>query len=571
MKSSFDKKVRNVVVKRGLLPEPKAKEAEEISNKEDKSFSDVLIEHGFVSEPDLISTIALEMNIPPIDVEKVEPDEKARGTLDQNLATYYGVLPIARVGKLLTLAVANPFDILKLDDIRVVTECEIRPVVSTERSIRKVIQKVYANGEQEMRDLIDKTSAPEVELTQEPEEEDDADISKLTEASGDSPVIKLVNMILSQALRDGASDIHIEPFEKAIRVRYRQDGVLRATFAPPKKMLGAIVSRIKIMASLDIAERRIPQDGKFKMNQEGRQVDFRVSILPSVHGEKVVMRILDSSAAARRLDQLGFEPQSLDAMRRGCAASYGMLLITGPTGSGKSTTLYSMIQEVKSDEDNIVTVEDPVEYQMDGVIQVPVSTKRGLTFASALRSILRQDPDTIMIGEIRDFETADIAVKAAITGHLVLSTLHTNDAASSISRLLDMGIDPFMVASSTVLVAAQRLARRLCDHCKQPVQVPPDRLAAVGFSPQEARGGTIYRAVGCGRCANGYKGRFALLEVMELDEELRRMILNGASALDFKEYSIKKRGMISLRRCGVLNALRGVTSVEEVLRNTMND
>ncbi|MBI5368510.1 MAG: Flp pilus assembly complex ATPase component TadA [Planctomycetes bacterium] len=569
MKSSFDKKLRNIVVKRGLLPEAKAKEAEEVANKEDKPYSETLIERGFVTEADLISTIALEMNIPPIDVEKIEPDEKAKATLDQNLATYYGVLPIARVGKLLTLAVANPFDILKLDDIRVVTECEIRPVVSTERTIRKVIQKVYSNGEQQMQDLIDKTAEPEMELAQEVEEEED--VAKLTEASGDSPVMKLVNMVLSQALRDGASDIHIEPFEKSIRVRYRQDGVLRKVFEPPKKMLGAIISRIKIMAQLDIAERRIPQDGKFKMTHDGRGVDFRVSILPSVHGEKAVMRILDSSAAARRIEQLGFEPSAMDSLRKGCNSSYGMLLITGPTGSGKSTTLYSMIQEVMSEEDNIVTVEDPVEYQIDGVIQVPVSVKRGMTFAAALRSILRQDPDTIMIGEIRDFETADIAVKAAITGHLVLSTLHTNDAASTISRLLDMGIDPFMVASSVVVVAAQRLARRLCEHCRQPIQVPPDRLIAVGFTQQEARTGTVYRAVGCGRCANGYKGRFALLEAMEIDDEIKRLILNGGSAMDFKEYSTKKRGMVTLRRAGILNVLRGVTTVEEILRNTMGD
>jgi type IV pilus assembly protein PilB len=337
-------------------------------------------------------------------------------------------------------------------------------------------------------------------------------------------------------------------------------------------MHNAVISRIKIMAGLDIAERRIPQDGKFQMKVEGRQVDFRVSILPSIHGEKVVMRILDSSGLARSLDALGFEPQALGAFQRSVSASYGMVLVTGPTGSGKSTTLYSAVKEVLCVEDNIVTVEDPVEYQLEGVVQVPVNAKRGLTFAAALRSILRQDPDTVMIGEIRDAETADIAVKAAITGHLVFSTLHTNDSASSITRLVDMGIDPFMVSSSVLLVSAQRLLRKLCENCKAPLDAPPpkEHLLEIGFLPQDLPNLKLLKPVGCPRCSNGYKGRFAILEALEVDDTIRRMIIEKKSAIDIKAAAMKK-GMLTLRRTGLLNAMRGKTSLEEVLRMTMND
>lgn len=589
----FDKRVKAIVVKKGLLPESKAEETFQQASQEDKSYEDVLLDRGLVDEKLLIATIAAEMNIPPIDVERVEPEERAIRSLSQDLASYYCVLPIARIGNILTLATANPFDIIKLDEIRTVTECDIRAVVSTERSIRKSITRAYNPGEEEMKGLIDNLADPEVELKEEGEEEK-VDLAEISDAAGDSPVIKLVNLIISQAVRDGASDIHIEPFEKRIRIRFRQDGALREWNAPPKKMHNALVSRIKIMAQLDIAERRIPQDGKIQLKLEGRSIDFRVSVLPTVHGEKVVIRILDSTGLARSLEDMGFEQQALEAFKRAITASYGMVLVTGPTGSGKSTTLYSAVREVITPEENVVTVEDPVEYQLDGVIQVPVNVKKGLTFAAALRSILRQDPDTVMIGEIRDQETADIAVKAAITGHLVFSTLHTNDASSAVSRLVDMGIDPFMVASSVILIGAQRLLRKLCDNCKQPIlEMPPDdRLLRVGFTPEEveairkniglfvANGGTIpkdapgpflMKSVGCPRCMNGYKGRFAILEALEFDEQIRKMIVNGASAIELKEYAVKKRGMLTLRRCGIVNVLKGRTSIEEVLNITMSD
>jgi type IV pilus assembly protein PilB len=356
-----------------------------------------------------------------------------------------------------------------------------------------------------------------------------------------------------------------------IKVRYRVDGRLQDAMEPPKRFQNAMISRLKIMSDLDIAERRKPQDGKFQVKAEGRSIDFRVSVLPTVHGEKVVLRILDGSNLALSLDKLGFEEKALVDFRDAINSPYGMILVTGPTGSGKTTTLYSAVKEIMKPTDNFVTVEDPVEYQMEGINQVQVNTKAGLTFASALRSILRQDPDVVMIGEIRDTETIDIAVKAALTGHLVLSTLHTNDAASTISRMLDMGVDPFMVASSTLLVSAQRLIRRLCTHCREEHHVSEARLLELGFTPDEAKKKpTLYSPGGCGRCANGYNGRFALLETLPVSDKIKRMIIGGNSAIEIRNEAMQE-GMITLRRCALLNAARGNTSIEEVLRVTLND
>jgi type IV pilus assembly protein PilB len=380
----------------------------------------------------------------------------------------------------------------------------------------------------------------------------------------------LVNLMILQAIREGASDIHVEPFEKHLRVRYRVDGACHESLSPPLKMHPAIVSRIKIMSEMDIAERRKPQDGKFQMKVQGRQVDFRVSILPMVHGEKVVIRILDTSSLALTLDALGFEEKALKDFRFSVTAPYGMILVTGPTGSGKSTTLYSAVKEVLNIEENITTVEDPVEYQLDGVNQVPVSEKRGLTFAAALRSILRQDPDTVMIGEIRDRETIEIAVKAALTGHLVFSTLHTNDAPSTVTRMVDMGVEPFLVGAATLLIAAQRLGRKLCTECKEKTEFPLEKLLAEGMTAEQAKEATFFRPKGCGRCSGGYKGRFALLETMPFNDELRRVITEGGTSLDIKQKAISQ-GMQTLRAVGLANAMRGKTSLEEVLSITMAD
>jgi len=483
----------------------------------------------------------------------------------------YQVLPISKLGKILTVAVANPFDVLILDDVKIVTGCEIVPVISTDVALKRAIKNAFTEevdtGEQ-MDQLLAGDGASDLQLT-EAKEDDGLDLAEDLKSEG-SPVVKLVNLLIMQAIEQKASDIHIEPFERRLRVRYRIDGACQETVSPPKKLHAAIVSRIKIMSNLDIAERRKPQDGKYQMRVKGRQVDFRVSVLPMVHGEKVCIRILDSSGLSLSLESLGFEKQALDDFKWAVKQPYGMLLVTGPTGSGKSTTLYSSVREVLSIEDNITTVEDPVEYQLEGVNQVPVSEKRGLTFAAALRSILRQDPDTVMIGEIRDKETAEIAVKAALTGHLVLSTLHTNDAPSTITRLVDMGIDPFMVASSVIMVAAQRLLRKLCLECREKITPPRERLLEVGIKEDEIESGQFHLAKGCGRCNAGYKGRFAILETMRMREEIRRVVISGGSALDIRGKALEA-DMITLRRCALLNSMRGKTSIEEVLAMTQDE
>jgi type IV pilus assembly protein PilB len=575
IRDKFYQRIRKVLVKHGVLDDAKADAAAQVADAEGKPYAEILLDKNMIDEMSLISALAMETNIPPVDVEKVTFGEDALQVINQELATYYSVLPLSKVGNVLTLAVGNPFDILKLDDVRTLTNCDLRPVVSCERAIKKAISRAYNPAEAQMGKVledIEKDEGGDLQLKKEQAEEA-IDLSALTDDSGESPVVKLVNFLVSQALRIGASDIHIEPYEKVISVRYRADGVLKAQQPPPRNMHNSIISRIKIMSSLDIAERRVPQDGKFQVRFEGRQVDFRVSILPTVHGEKAVLRILDSSSLNIGIDKLGFEPEAEVAFRKTLAASYGMLLVTGPTGSGKSTTLYASLREVLDPEENVCTVEDPVEYQLEGVIQVPVNVKRGLTFAAALRSLLRQDPDTIMIGEIRDFETADIAVKAAITGHLVFSTLHTNDAASSITRLVDMGIDPFMVSSSLILVAAQRLCRKLCERCKAPVDKipPPEDLLAMGFLEKDFDTIKLWKSVGCPSCANGYRGRFAILEALLLDEDLKRMVIERRSAMEMKRFAIKEKGMLSLRRTALLNAMRGRTTLEEVLRMTMGD
>jgi type IV pilus assembly protein PilB len=566
----FDKRLKSILLKRGKVDETILNNSLRTAEEGNLSLTHVLLEQNAITEFELLTALSEETNIPPINVFKLSPDEGLSQLLPENLASYYGVIPIAKIGTLLTLAVSNPFDILKLDDIQIVTGCDVRPVLSTDVSIKKAIPEIYDRGSKMMQDLLQNAHTPELDEIK-AEELKDIKLDDI-EDTEQAPVVKLVNLIVFQGIRSKASDIHIEPMEKTLRIRYRIDGVLNESISPPKKMHNVISSRIKIMSGLDIAEKRKPQDGKFQLRIEGRQVDFRVSTLPTIHGEKVVMRILDSSNLTLKLEALGFEEKALVDIREAIAVPYGMLLVTGPTGSGKSTTLYSAIREVLTVEDNIVTVEDPVEYQLDGVNQVQVSVKRGLTFAAALRSILRQDPDTILIGEIRDQETVEIAVKAALTGHLVFSTLHTNDAPSAITRMVDMGVDPFLVASSVMCVAAQRLARKLCSECKRPMTVvpPKERLLHLGLIESDLQGLQLQEPTSCPRCEKGFKGRFAILETMPLNEGLRRVIVDGGSALDIRKTALTQ-GMITLRRCGILNAIRGKTSLEEVLRATVGD
>ena len=536
---------------------------------EQGSLTRVLVEAGALDERELLGVLATETGVAPIDLDRLQLEENPCEELREKTARSCRVLPVAKSAGVLTVAIADPHDIVLLDEIRNMTRCHEQPVLACDFRIEEAIDRLFGDGRKEIEEVLEDYGDLELELRDSSEEEEG--IQELSFQGNESPVVKIVNHVIYQALREKASDIHVEPQDRSLRIRYRCDGVLREVQQPPAKLRASIISRLKIMAGLDIAERRIPQDGKFQLRIDGRQVDFRVSTLPTVHGEKVVLRILDSSALALSLETLGFEEKALKDIREAISRSYGMLLITGPTGSGKSTSLYSCVNEILSVTENITTVEDPVEYQIEGVNQVPVNVKRGLTFARALRSILRQDPDTVMIGEIRDLETAEIAIKASLTGHRVFSTLHTNDAPSTVTRLVDMGIDEYLVSSAVQCIAAQRLCRRLCEDCKREVgTLPARRLEALGFLAEEADDAKLWEPVGCTRCQDGYRGRFALLETMLMEDEVRRAVVEGASAPKIREIAVKN-GMVPLRRAGILNVLRGKTSLEEVLRVTQGD
>ena len=530
-----------------------------------------LISRGDVDERALMDVLGRAAGVAPVDLGRCTPDPTAIECLPEATCQENGVLPLSKNGDILTIAVSDPFDVLLFDDLKRRTGCQIRTVFAHSGMLRGALERVFQTSKQQVADLLEEVGGDGIGVEVQQQQQAD-DIEKATDGD-EAPAVKLANLILLKALKDGASDIHIEPTTKNLRVRFRVDGRLKVVMTPPKGILNALVSRLKILSQLDIAERNKPQDGKFQIRYEGRGIDLRVSVLPVVGGEKVVMRILDTGSMALKLTGMGHEERSLRDIMTAIHSPYGMMLVTGPTGSGKSTTLYSCVQEVATPDVNVVTVEDPVEYQMDGIAQVPVNPKRGLTFAGALRSILRQDPDIVLVGEIRDTETAEIAIKAALTGHLVLSTLHTNDAASTITRLIDMGIDPFMVSSSLLCVCAQRLGRRICSKCRKPLELPPkERLLTVGFEESDFEGMTLYEAnpEGCPRCSHGYKGRFALLETLPLTARIKRMIIEGRSAAELKTRALEE-GMLTLRRVGLMNAARGVTTVEEILRITLSD
>jgi type IV pilus assembly protein PilB len=574
---SFNRGLAKILRDSKSVPEDALAKAVEAAEKDNGPLSTSVVKQGLMSERDLLGLIAEAAKYPPIDLEGYVPEKKVLETLSQDLAKQNGVFPVSRIGNVLTLAVSNPYDIVKLDDIKIITGCDLRLVLALEEPLKRAIDRAYNQDKQAMEQMMSSLQdEQDIELKEGEEEEEKVDESQLA-SDADSPVVKYVNMMIASAIREKASDIHIEPLEKRTRVRFRNGGVMREIPPSlPKKMHGAVISRIKIMADLDIAERRKPQDGKFQMKAEGRQVDFRVSILPLVHGEKVCMRLLDSGNLTLDLAKLGLHPKALTDFREAISAPYGMVLVTGPTGSGKSTTLYSAVKELLCDEDNFVTVEDPVEYQLDGVNQVPVNPKRGLTFAGALRSILRQDPDVVMIGEIRDQETIEIAIKAALTGHLVLSTLHTNDAPSTITRIIDMGIDPFNIASATLLCSAQRLLRKVCPVCRKEAAIlPEERYAEAGFTEEETakilKGEVkLWAAIGCPQCVNGYKSRFGVLETMPITEDVKRVIIDGGSALDIKNKAVEE-GMITLRRVALIGAMDGKTTLEEVVGSTLAD
>jgi type IV pilus assembly protein PilB len=580
----YNRKLAAVMRKHGLVEEQALQALYEKCAKESLLLASQLVVETLIDEMTLLGLVSEDSQTPPIDLDKMKVDmdviresNKGEDIITEEQSKFYGVLPLALIGEHLTLAVANPYDVVMLDNLKLTVKRQILPVISTERAINKARELSYHAQEKAVADMMDKLGdeGDDLNVTEAKREEEDGK-DDISEAEGDeSPAVKLVRTIIATAIQKGASDIHIEPFEKRVRVRFRMDGVLHEMFNPPKKVEKAMVSRIKIMTdTMNIAEKGKPQDGRIQVKMGGNAIDIRVNSLPTVHGEKVCMRILNKSNLAGSLESLSFEPEVLEIVRKAIGAPYGMLLVTGPTGSGKSTTLYSCLRAVMTVEDNVNTVEDPVEYEIEGLNQCHVNPKRGLTFASALRALLRQDPDTIMIGEIRDQETIEIAVKAALTGHLVLSTLHTNDAPSTISRIVDMGIEPFLAASTVLAVVAQRLGRRLCKNCKQQMtkdELPSrEQLLESGYKPEEIENITLWKPVGCSLCSGGYKGRFALVEAMEMNDHLRKVIISGASTIELRKAAIQT-GMITLRRAGLLNAMRGVTSVEEVMRHTVGE
>ncbi|MCP3918746.1 MAG: Flp pilus assembly complex ATPase component [bacterium] len=561
-------KVKRLLVEEGLI----TNDQWESARKEGGDILDALLKQGTIEESSLMEVMGRSAGVAPIDLLSVMPDRSAVDSIPEETCRERGILPITKNGNVLTIAVSDPFDVILLDDLKRMSECHVRTVFAHAQMVRAAIDTEFDAGAQQVSDLMAEVNGKDTLEVRE-ERDETQDIEKANTGGDDAPAVKLANLILLRALKEKASDIHVEPCEKHITVRLRIDGTMSRIMTPPKSLLNALNSRLKILAKLDIAERNRPQDGKFQIRFEGRSIDFRLSILPVVGGEKAVIRILDTGSMAFKLESMGYEPQAYKDITHAIEQPYGMMLVTGPTGSGKSTTLYSCVQEVASPEVNVTTVEDPVEYRMDGINQVPVNPKRGMTFAGALRSILRQDPDIVLVGEIRDKETADIAVKAALTGHLVLSTLHTNDAASTITRLVDMGIDPFMVSSSLLCICAQRLGRRLCPQCKLPVDDPPvEKLMDIGFKDADFEGLELFEANldGCARCSGGYRGRFPVLETLAMSHRLKRMVVEGSPVDAMKEQALEE-GMVTLRRVGILNAIRGVTSVEEVLRITLDD
>jgi type IV pilus assembly protein PilB len=526
---------------------------------------------GYISEKDLTTFLSKQYGIPTIDMSSLELDPEVAKLIPEDVAKRYQVMPVSRTGSTMVVAMADPANIYAIDDIKFLTGYNVESVVASEAAIKGAIENIYDAPEMEMEldDVLTEFDEEDMEIVK---DEEEVDISDLKKAIEDAPVVKLVNLILTDAIKKKASDIHIEPYEKSFRVRYRIDGVLQQVMKPPFKLKNAIVSRIKIMSQLDIAERRLPQDGRIKLKLgKGKEMDYRVSVLPTLFGEKVVLRLLDKSNLQLDMTKLGFEVRALGDFKEAIHKPWGIVLVTGPTGSGKTTTLYSALADLNKISENISTAEDPVEFNLMGINQVQMHEDIGLNFAAALRSFLRQDPDIIMVGEIRDYETAEIAIKAALTGHLVLSTLHTNDAPSTVNRLLNMGIEPFLVSSSSNLILAQRLARKTCSECKEPVEAPVKAFVDAGMSEEEAKKVKYFKGKGCSTCnGTGYKGRIAFYEVMPFTETIKELVLNGANSSELKRAMIKE-DVKTLRMSGLTMISEGVTTLEEVLRVTMAD
>jgi type IV pilus assembly protein PilB len=568
---SFGERIADALVEDGLLTTKQVEELLEQQKREGTRLLKLILEKAYVSEQDMTVSVGRVLNTPPVNLSRISIPPETAELLPREIIENHKVLPVSRLENKLFLAMADPLNVLALDDVRRITRLEIAPMIASEKAIMDKLNGLDAAKGGSIEDIIQdaqkkaegEADDDNIEIAKEAVEE--VNLDQLAASSEEAPVIKLGNLILVQAIKDRASDIHIEPFEKGMRLRYRVDGVLMDATPPPKQMQLALASRFKIMSSLDIAERRLPQDGRMRVRVGGKDYDLRVSIMPTVHGEKIVLRVLDKSNLSASLDKLGLDPSTFQQVKAAVDAPHGLILVTGPTGSGKTTTLYSALNELNSPVYNIVTVEDPVEFQIPGINQVPVKKEIGLTFANALRSILRQDPDIVMIGEIRDTETAEIAIEAALTGHQVLSTMHCNDAPGAIARLDDMGIAPFLISSSVILACAQRLMRRICSHCKEPVKYPAKMFQDLDIDPSTFDGVTLYRGRGCDRCKNsGYAGRLAIIEAMTISDEIRKLIIARASTRDMGKIAITQ-GMRTLRMVALERAHEGVSTLEQVL------
>jgi type IV pilus assembly protein PilB len=563
-----NQRLGELLLREKMISLQQLRQAQEETARSGQNLGYTLAKMGFVSDDAITDFLSRQYRVPTVNLEEYEVDADILKLVSKEQCERHKVVPVSRAGNALVVAMADPTNLNAIDDLKFLTGYNIEPVIASEAAILKAIEKSY-NAGPNYDEVMAGFDEGDIEFSA---TQDDVDVNALERASEDAPVVKLVNMILLNAIKKGASDIHIEPYEKKYRVRYRIDGVLLEEMAPPLAAKNAVSSRIKIMASLDIAERRLPQDGRIKLKMgKGREMDFRVSVLPTLWGEKIVMRLLDKGNLQLDMTKLGFDQKPLDDFLWAVRQPWGMVLVTGPTGSGKTTTLYSALSDLNKPSHNICTAEDPVEYNLHGINQVQMHDDIGLNFAASLRSFLRQDPDTIMVGEIRDFETAEIAVKAALTGHLVLSTLHTNDAPATIMRLLNMGVEPFLITASVNLVLAQRLARKICGECKAPFTMEKDVLKEIGFNPEQIAAGGLMKGVGCKTCnGTGYKGRVALYEVMRFTDTLKERVQSGTSPAELKQEAIRG-GMSSLRMSGIKKVLAGVTTTEEILRVTMAD
>ena len=561
------KKLNELLLEKKLISEKDLKHALSLQKQRGGQLSKILVEEKMIPQKELMLLLGKQLNIPPINLAKYKVDPEVVQLIPERVARHYLVMPISKIKNIISVAIVDPLNIFAMDDIKALTHAQVQTMLATKDDMLMAIEKYYGAKRLEMVEIVKRAeSVVDIEKVK---EKGVADFAELTKAGEKAPVIKLVNAIIAEALKNRASDIHLEPCIDRVRVRYRIDGILHEFFTLPKKIQNVLLTRLKIMSTLDITQRRIPQDGRFKVKLEEKEIDFRVSVLPTAFGGKVVLRALDKANLSIGLEKLGFLEKPLEAFKEAATKPYGMILLTGPTGCGKSTTLYSILNQLNTTDKNLITIEDPVEYQIERITQIQIKPEIGLTFASGLRSVLRQSPDVIMVGEIRDGETADIAIKAALTGELVLSTLHTNDASSAITRLVDMEVEPFLIASSVILIAAQRLCRKICPTCKESCKVPQEVLDKLGLKVE--KGATFYHGKGCAKCnQTGYRGRLGTLEVLVIDDTIREMIISGASSSQIKDYA-RKQGMKTLRENGLEKFVRGETTLEEVLRMTAEE